>query len=145
MLNAVFILCTIWGNVSRLSSMDVFTQLSIALAASPLFLWSFAASNLSWQTMRDLFILSCIIITIASFSVHCKIMHFLWVEIILYLKLRHFAFEMLLSIDNWNTAVLNTVGYLLLLPISVKALVCTFEIGLLQLINFPGLIHQLNK
>ena len=49
------------------------------------------------------------------------------------LKLSHFAFEILLRFDNRDTAVLNTVGYLLLLPASVKALVRTLEVSLLQI------------
>lgn len=49
-----------------------------------------------------------------------------------YLKLSHFVLKMLLRFDDGDTAVLDAVTYLLLLSTSVKALICTFEIGLLQ-------------
>lgn len=41
---------------------------------------------------------------------------------------------MLLSINNRNTAMFHTIAYLLLSPASVKALVGTLEICLLQTI-----------
>lgn len=52
-----------------------------------------------------------------------------------YLKLSHLILKMLLSSNNRNTAMFNTIAYLLLLPCPVKALVGTFEVRLLQAIT----------
>lgn len=133
MLNAVFILWTMCGNVLRFSSMALCTQPSISLTASGLIFWSFAASNLSWHTTNDLFSLSYIQTETQESSVHH---HLLCIsirgDILNYLKLSHFILEMMLRFNNGDTAVLDAVTYLLLIPSSVKALVRAFEISLLH-------------
>lgn len=60
MLKEVFNLPTRCGNVFMLSSIDWLTHDSNSFIESVLFCWSLADSNLSWQTTKDLFNLSCI-------------------------------------------------------------------------------------
>lgn len=49
-----------------------------------------------------------------------------------YLKPGHLTLNSLLSSHNRNTAIFNTIAYLLLISSPIKTLICTFEVGLLQ-------------
>lgn len=101
-----FKLPTRCGRVLMLSCTDWSTHDSKSFIASVLICWSLAASNLSWQTIRDLFILS-------------------W-------KLRHFTLNQILGSHNWDAAVLHTPVDLILGSTSVKAPIGAAEVCLLE-------------
>lgn len=49
-----------------------------------------------------------------------------------YLKPGHLILKVLLSSHNWNTAMFNTIANVFLLSSPIKAIICTFEVCLLQ-------------